>query len=82
MRIVLMILDHNTRVADHGVEGAVTIQALDGRVVVTLLGSSFDLTSGHLLSIERDVSHALVAIEDSAVLLTIAWRGRPAAFSR
>jgi hypothetical protein len=27
------------------------------------------------LAIEQDVSHAVMAIEDSALLLTIAWRG-------
>jgi len=75
MRVVLMILERGARIPDHRAEGSLTIQTLDGRVIVTLLESSFDLASGQLLAIEHDVSHALVAIEDSAVLLTIAWRG-------
>jgi quercetin dioxygenase-like cupin family protein len=73
LRLVLLLLDHGARIPDHQGDGALTIQVLDGRVVVTLLESSFDLSSGQLLAIERGVSHALVAIEDSAVLLTVAW---------
>lgn len=76
VRLVLMILDHGARIPDHRTDGSLTIHALDGRVIVTLLESSFDMSSGQLLAIEPGISHALVAIEDSAVLLTIAWPGR------
>jgi quercetin dioxygenase-like cupin family protein len=75
MRLVLMILDRGTNIPAHRADGSLTVQTLAGRVIVTLLESSFDLSSGQVLAIERDVSHALVAIEDSAVLLTIAWTG-------
>jgi quercetin dioxygenase-like cupin family protein len=72
LRIVLMLLDRGTRIPRHHAKGSLTIQALDGRVIVAILESSFDLGPGQLLAIDRDVSHALVAIEDSALLLTIA----------
>ena len=75
-RIVLMILEQGTRLTEHQVDGTSTIQALDGRVTVSLLGSSFDLASGQVLVIERGVKHALIAVEDSAILLTIAWNGQ------
>lgn len=73
LRLVLMVLERGARISDHQSDGSLTIQVLDGRVIVALLESSFDLASGQLLAIEHDISHALVAIEDSAVLLTIAW---------
>ena len=73
MRIVLMILERGTRLTEHDVDGASTIQILDGRVTVSLLGTSIDLASGQVLAIERRVRHSLVAIVDSAILLTIAW---------
>ena len=75
MRLVLMILERGTGISDHQADGSLTIQALDGRVIVSLLESSFDLASGQLLTIERGIPHALIAIEDSAILLTIAWSG-------
>ena len=74
MRLVLMSLDRGKQLPAHSANGSLTIQALAGRVIVTLLESSYDLGPGQLLSIERGVSHALVAIEDSAILLTIAWQ--------
>lgn len=76
MRIVLMVLEQGTRLTEHHVDGTSTIHTLDGRVTVSLLGSSFDLASGQVLAIERGVRHALVAIDDSAILLTIAWDGQ------
>jgi quercetin dioxygenase-like cupin family protein len=75
MRVVLMVLDRGARIPEHRANGSLTIQTLDGRVIVSVYESSFDLASGQLLAIEHDAPHALVAIEDSAVLLTISWHG-------
>jgi quercetin dioxygenase-like cupin family protein len=72
LRIVLMVLRQGSRIPQHHAKGSLAIQALDGRVIVTLLESSFDLGPGQLLAIEPGVSHALVAIEDTALVLTIA----------
>ena len=76
MRIVLMILEQGTRLPEHQVDGTSTIQVLDGRVTVSLLGSSFDLAPGQMLAIERGVRHALAASVDSAIVMTIAWDGQ------
>lgn len=73
LRLVLMTIDRGMKIPDHGAQGSLTIQTLQGHVIVTLLDSSFDLTAGQLLAIEGGVSHALAAVEDSAVLLTLAW---------
>jgi quercetin dioxygenase-like cupin family protein len=71
LRLVLMVLDRGARIPRHHAKGSLTIQALDGRVIAAILESSFDLGPGQVLAIDRNVSHALVAIEDSALLLTI-----------
>ena len=76
MRMVVMILEQGTRLPEHHIDGTSMIQTLDGRVTVSLLGSSFDLVSGQVLAIERGVAHAVVATEHSAILLTIAWDGQ------
>ena len=74
VRIVLMLLDRGAQIPTHRAKGALTFQGLEGRMIITLLGTSFDLAPGQLLAIERNVAHALVAVEDSALLLTIAPR--------
>jgi quercetin dioxygenase-like cupin family protein len=73
LRMVLMVLDRGVTVPAHHANGSLTVQVIDGRVVVNLLGASFDLAAGQLLAIEHGVTHALAAIEDSAILLTIGW---------
>jgi quercetin dioxygenase-like cupin family protein len=75
LRAVLMILDRGAKLPEHRADGSLAIQVVQGRVVVTVLGSTVDLAAGELLAIERDVTHAVIAIEDSALLLTIGWPG-------
>ena len=70
-RIVLTVLDRGSRVAEHHAKEATTIHVLDGRVIVALLAASFDLSAGELLTVDRDTPHAIVAVEDSALVLTI-----------
>jgi quercetin dioxygenase-like cupin family protein len=39
-------------------------------------GRTFDLPAGRVLALERGVPHDVVAVEEGALLLTIAWGGR------
>jgi quercetin dioxygenase-like cupin family protein len=75
IRIVLVTLHAGAQIPPHHTDGSLTIQALDGRVIVSVLESTYDLGPGQLLSIEREVPYGLAAVDDSAILLTIAWRG-------
>jgi quercetin dioxygenase-like cupin family protein len=75
LRVVLIVLGAGAKIPEHSAEGSVAIQVLDGRVVVGALQSSFDLGRGQMLALERGVPHALVAVEDAAILLSIGWRG-------
>ncbi len=72
LRMVLIVLRPGAQIPRHHAKGSLVIQALDGRAVATLLESSFDLTAGSVLAIEPEITHSLIAIEDSALLLTIA----------
>jgi hypothetical protein len=40
-------------------------------------GRVAQLASGHLLALDRSLKHDVEAIEDSALLLTIAWPAEP-----
>ncbi|HWB14917.1 MAG TPA: AraC family ligand binding domain-containing protein [Vicinamibacterales bacterium] len=73
LRIVLLALQAHARVPEHRARGRVSIQTIEGHVHVRAEGRTFDLPTGALLTLNRDVPHDVEAIEDSALLLTIAW---------
>ena len=75
LRLVLMLLQRGARLPEHQIEGPSSVQGLDGRVILTTAGERLELGPGQMLVIEHDVPHALEAAEDSAVLLTISFRG-------
>lgn len=76
VRVVLIALHADARIPGHRTEGHVTIQTLRGHVQVRAEGRTFDLSSGALLALDRAVAHDVHALEESAILLTIAWPGR------
>jgi quercetin dioxygenase-like cupin family protein len=66
-RIVLITLDAHARIPDHRAEGRISIHTIRGHIRMRALERTFDLRTGGLL---------VLALEDSALLLTIAWPGR------
>jgi quercetin dioxygenase-like cupin family protein len=75
-RIVLTALRAGGRIPGHHTAGRISIQTVRGRIQVRAEGRTFDLPAGRLVTLDRDVPHELEALEDSALLLTIAWPGR------
>jgi quercetin dioxygenase-like cupin family protein len=73
LRVVLMVLQRGARLPRHHAKGSLNVHVLDGRVIITLFGSSFDLGANSVLAIDPEVAHAVVATEDSALLFTIAF---------
>jgi quercetin dioxygenase-like cupin family protein len=79
LRLVLMVLQRGAELPVHQAEGAMTVHALDGRLRIVAAESHFyELVPGQLLVLEPGVPHSVTAIEDSAILLSIAWRGHHA----
>jgi quercetin dioxygenase-like cupin family protein len=76
LRIVLMVLKAQARVPDHKADGRISIHTVRGHIRMRALGRTFDLPAGSLLSLDRGLTHDVEALEDSALLLTVAWRGR------
>ena len=56
---------------EHEVQGMITICCIEGRVALTASGVTHELPAGHWTYLMRQTSHALRAIEDSSVLLTV-----------
>ena len=72
-RVVLMALKAGMRVEEHQAEGRISVQTIAGHISVRASGRTFDLPAGSLLALDRATVHDVQALEDSAILLTIAW---------
>ena len=76
-RVVLIALAAEARMPEHKANGRLSIQVVSGHIQLKASGRTFNLRSGGLLALDHGVSHDVYAVEESALLLTIAWPGRP-----
>jgi quercetin dioxygenase-like cupin family protein len=74
LRQTLMALTAGTDLAEHDSPGEATLLVLRGRVRLSAGGTSWDGRTGDLIVIPPS-RHSLHALEDSAVLLTVAKAG-------
>lgn len=72
-RIVLITLEATARIPLHHTAGRISIHCVAGRLRVHAEGRSFPLPTGGLLALDRTIPHEVEAVEQSALLLTIAW---------
>jgi len=75
LRVVLIALKGGARIPEHKTNGRISVQVLSGHVRLNASGRAFNLLPGSGLSREECAPHDLEALEDSALLLTIAWPG-------
>ena len=73
LRVVLIALRPNARIPEHKTEGRISVHLLSGHVQVKAAGRTFNLRPGGLLALDHGLPHDVEAMEDSALLLTIAW---------
>lgn len=74
LRQTVIALAHGQALSEHENPGEATVHVLVGRVRLVAGDNSWEGSPGDLL-IVPDAAHSLEAIEDSAVLLTVAKRG-------
>jgi quercetin dioxygenase-like cupin family protein len=72
-RIVLTAIQANTMIHEHHSAGRISVQTVEGHLRMHAGGREFDLPAGHVLVLDRAMPHDVVAMEDSAFVLTIAW---------
>ena len=72
-RIVLMFMKAGTLMQEHKTDARLSIHALSGRLLIKLDRQTVELPAGHLLVIEKGLSHDVTALEESAFLLSISW---------
>lgn len=75
LRVVLVTMRTGTELHEHTAPGVITMQGVQGRFTVTGEGEARELAMGSLLALDAHARHAVLAIEDGAFLLTIAWSG-------
>ena len=72
VRIVLIALRANARMPEHKTEGRISVHVLAG-IQVKAAGRTFNLRPSGLLALDQGLPHDVEALEESALLLTIAW---------
>ena len=75
LRVVLIALKGGARIPEHKTNGRISVQVLSGHVRLNASGRAFNLLPGSVLSLEECAPHDLEALEESALLLTMAWPG-------
>jgi len=73
LRVVLLELRAGVRLLEHRTVARVTVHPLRGRIRLGVREQAIDVPAGQLLVLGPDVAHDVEAIEDSTILLTLAW---------
>ena len=70
---VRLVAHAGTDIKAHKVDGPITLHCLEGRVQVDLPDKSLELSAAQWVYLEGGIPHAIKAIEDSSLLLTIVF---------
>lgn len=71
MRGILLHLNAGEQIPQHSAAGAITVQSLKGEVIFTAGEEEIKLAPGALVSLAPAVPHAVVAQQDSLLLVTL-----------
>ncbi|HEV2114185.1 MAG TPA: cupin domain-containing protein [Terriglobales bacterium] len=73
LRILLIAMKRGARLPEHHADARLSIQVWKGSVRLTVSGETAVLKGGSVAALEASVLHSVEAIEDSSLLLTLAW---------
>ena len=71
LEVIRLVMPAGRGINRHNVLGEITVQCLEGNVVFSTEASECELTAGKLLYLSGSDDHALRAVEDSSLLVTI-----------
>jgi quercetin dioxygenase-like cupin family protein len=75
-RLVLIAMKRGRHCREHTAEESVSVQTLDGHIEVhPASGDAIELVGGQVLALAPGIAHDFEALEDSTLLLTMAWTG-------
>lgn len=72
LEVMRMVLPTGKHVPAHAVDGPITIQCIEGEVSIDISDAHKLIRAGDLLYITAGVSHELLALKNSSLLVTIA----------
>jgi quercetin dioxygenase-like cupin family protein len=73
LRILLIGMEAGGRLEEHHNDGRISIHVLEGAVKMHVQHQAQQFSAGQILALDRSIPHDVAAIEDSVLLLTIAW---------
>ncbi len=71
--VIRMVLPAGKEIPEHQAKGEIIVHCLEGLVAFNTSEKEMELGGGHLLHLNAGEPHALRAVEDSSVLLTIVF---------
>lgn len=71
MEVLRLVMPAGKTIAEHKAPGEITVHCLEGRIVFTSAGNAQELVANELLYLGAAEPHAVEAIENSSVLVTI-----------
>ena len=72
LEVMRLVLPLGKSLPPHKVAGEITVQCIEGCIDITAEGNSQVLRAGQLLYLSGNVLHAVVALQDSSALVTVA----------
>lgn len=72
-RLVLTVMRPGAHLHKHHARGTVLIQVLSGHIRARLLDEVMEVPAGNALSLDPDLEHEIEALDESTLLITIAW---------
>ncbi len=70
-RVVLISIKKGDMLREHRAPGRISIQPVQGRVVVRVEGRSLEMAERQLLVLEKLIVHEVEALDDAVILLTL-----------
>lgn len=77
LELMRLVLHPGEGMPPHSVAGEITLLCIEGRVTFTADSGPRELAAGELIHLNGDDMHALRALEDSSLLLTIVLKAPP-----
>ena len=71
LELIRLVLPAGKEIPTHKAPGEITVQCLEGRVAFTAEGTTQELATGQMLYLAAGEPHAVKAIEDASLLVTI-----------
>ncbi|MBM6582854.1 cupin domain-containing protein [Microvirga sp. BT689] len=68
---IRLVIPTGRDIAPHEVPGPITLQCLEGRVLLGLPDTSVEMSAGQWIYLDGGIRHSLKGLENSSLLLTI-----------